>query len=316
MASSLSRGAIMLAATIARRFYIDGESKSEIAESIGLSRFKVARMLEQSVREGIIRFEIVTPSSFNHELSEELRKAFGLRRVVVVDLLEEDETMAVMRQSVGRAAAEVLSELVEESDVLGVGWGRTLSVMSEELRSIAPCLVVQMAGIVGSINENSLELARKISQVGGGQAYPLFVPLIVQDAQTAESLRSQPGVSAALELAGKITVAAVAVGSWNPPESQMMAALTLQERDELQEKGVVAEILSTLIRADGSIVTDLLERSIAASLETLRGIPELILIAGGARKADAVRAVIAAGLGTTLVTDNRMAERMLRSVRP
>lgn len=315
MASTLSHGTIMLAATIARRFYIEGESKSDIAASTGLSRFKIARMLELSVREGIIRFEIVTPNSFNHELSEELRKAFNLRRVVVVDLLDEDGTQAGMRQAVGRAAAEVLSELVTESDVLGVGWGRTLSAMAGELRSIPACMVVQMAGIVGSINENSLELARKISEVGGGQAYPLFVPLIVQDAQTAASLRSQPGVAAAMKLADQITVAAIAVGSWSPPDSQMMAALTPAEQEELRAKGVVAEVLSTLIRADGSIVTDLFDRAMATNLETLRGIPELILIAGGERKAAAVRAVIAAGLGTTLVTDNRMAQRMLSGVR-
>jgi len=306
---------IMLAATIARRFYIDGESKSDIAESTGLSRFKIARMLELSVREGIIRFEIVTPNSFNHELSEEIRKAFNLRRVVVVDLLDGDGTQASMRQAVGRAAAEVLSELVTESDVLGVGWGRTLSAMAAELRSIPACMVVQMAGIAGSINENSLELARKIGQVGGGQAFPLFVPLIVQDAQTAASLRSQPGVAAAMKLADQITVAAIAVGSWNPPESQMMAALTPSEQAELQAKGVVAEVLSTLVRADGSIVTDLFERSIATSMEILREIPELILIAGGERKAAAVKAVLAAGFGTTLVTDNRMAEQMMSGLR-
>jgi len=306
---------IMLAATIARRFYIDGESKSDIAESTGLSRFKIARMLELSVREGIIRFEIVTPNSFNHELSEEIRKAFNLRRVVVVDLLDGDGTQASMRQAVGRAAAEVLSELVTESDVLGVGWGRTLSAMAAELRSIPACMVVQMAGIAGSINENSLELARKIGQVGGGQAFPLFVPLIVQDAQTAASLRSQPGVAAAMKLADQITVAAIAVGSWSPPESQMMAALTPSEQAELQAKGVVAEVLSTLVRADGSIVTDLFERSIATSMEILREIPELILIAGGERKAAAVKAVLAAGFGTTLVTDNRMAEQMMSGLR-
>jgi DNA-binding transcriptional regulator LsrR (DeoR family) len=313
MSPPLSPGAAILAATVARRFYIDGNTKSEIADEMGLSRFKVARLLEQSVREGIVRFEIATPNSFNSELSETIRKRFGLRRVVVIDVPDEERTPAGIRQAVGRGAAAVLSDLVTENDVLGIGWGRTLSAMALELTEIARCLVVQMGGMVGSVTENSLELVRKISEVGGGQAYPLFVPLIVQDAQTARSLATQPGVAAAMKLFDSITIAAVAVGSWDPPDSQMMASLPLHERDALTGKGVAAEVLSTLILHDGTVLPDLQNRSMATGIEVLRQIPELILIAGGESKAEAVHAVINAGLGTTLVTDNSMAE-LLRTM--
>ena len=275
---------------------------------MGLSRFKVARLLDLSVREGIVKFEIAAPNSFNSELSEILRKRFGLRRVVVIDVPDEERTQVGIRHAVGRGAAAVLSDLVTESDVLGIGWGRTLSAMSLELTDIARCLVVQMGGMVGSVAENSLELVRKISEVGGGQAYPLFVPLIVQDAQTARSLASQPGVAAAIKLFDSITVAAVAVGSWVPPDSQMMASLPVHEREELAAKGVAAEVLSTLILHDGTILPDLQDRSMATGIDTLRRIPELVIIAGGETKAEAVHAVLNAGLGTTLVTDNSLAE--------
>jgi DNA-binding transcriptional regulator LsrR (DeoR family) len=311
MTPPLTPGAAMLAATVARRYYIDGNTKSEIADGMGVSRFKVARLLEQSVREGIVRFEIATPNAFNSELSETVRKRFGLRRVVVIDVPDEEHTPVGIRRAIGRGAAAVLSELVTETDVLGIGWGRTLSAMSLELTEIARCLVVQMGGMVGSINENSLELVRKISAVGGGQAYPLFVPLVVQDAQTAQSLRTQPGVAAAMKLFDSITIAAVAVGSWDPPDSQMMASLPLHERTELSAKGVAAEVLSTLILHDGTILPDLQDRSMATGIDSLRRIPELILIAGGESKAEAVHAVINAGLGTTLITDNSMAELLL-----
>lgn len=311
--STLSPGAAILAATVARRFYIDGSTKSEIADELGLSRFKVARLLEQSVREGIVKFEIATPNSFNAELSEVLRKKFGLRRVIVIDVPEEERTAAGIRQAVGRGAAAVLSELVTETDVLGIGWGRTLSAMSQELTELPRSLVVQMGGMVGSVAENSLELVRKISEVGGGQAYPLFVPLVVQDALTKQSLSTQPGVAAAMKLFDSITVAAVAVGSWDPPDSQMMASLPLHEREALVGKGVAAEVLATLIKHDGTVLSDLQDRSMATGIEVLRGIPELMLIAGGENKAEAVRAVISAGLGTTLVTDNALAE-LLRTL--
>ena len=37
---------LILMASVARRYYLEGKSKIEIAEELGLSRFKVARLLE------------------------------------------------------------------------------------------------------------------------------------------------------------------------------------------------------------------------------------------------------------------------------
>ena len=39
---------LVRATRIARRFYLDGASKTEIAAETGLSRFQVARILEQA----------------------------------------------------------------------------------------------------------------------------------------------------------------------------------------------------------------------------------------------------------------------------
>lgn len=310
---SNAAGTEILAATIAQRHYIDGESKSEIADSLGLSRFKVARLLELSVREGIIRFHISTPDAFNPELSEAIRKKFGLRRAVVINVSDEELDASSLRQQLGKAAASVLGETVTEKDILGIGWGRTLNAMAGELTDIACCPVVQMGGMAGSLHGNSLDLVRQVSLAGGGKAYPLFVPLIVPEAATATSLRGQPEVRAAFELFDSITVAAVAIGSWSPPDSQMMEAVAKADQMALLSKGVCAEVLATPIKEDGSVVTDLDSRTIALSIEQLRQIREVILVAGGSSKVRAIKAVMAAGVGTTLVTDSVVAQKLLHS---
>ena len=66
-------------ATVARRYYLEGVSKSDIAVEIGLSRFKVARMLERARATGLVRIELDTPGQINPDLSERLRAAHGLR---------------------------------------------------------------------------------------------------------------------------------------------------------------------------------------------------------------------------------------------
>ena len=49
-------------ARIARRHYLEGQSKRAIAEELGLSRFHVARSLQKARESGLVRITIDVPS--------------------------------------------------------------------------------------------------------------------------------------------------------------------------------------------------------------------------------------------------------------
>ena len=67
---------VMLAA-VARRHYLQNQSKVEIADELGISRFKVARMLESARERGLVRIEIVRQGSLDVDLSARLQQRFG-----------------------------------------------------------------------------------------------------------------------------------------------------------------------------------------------------------------------------------------------
>ena len=75
---------LVLAATVARRYYVDGRSKVEIADELDISRFKVARLLDQALATGLVRIEIGHPGSIDTDLSSRLRGQLGLRTAIVV----------------------------------------------------------------------------------------------------------------------------------------------------------------------------------------------------------------------------------------
>ena len=52
---------VVLAARVARQFYLEGVSKVDIAERLGISRFRVARLLEAARESGMVRIEIGLP---------------------------------------------------------------------------------------------------------------------------------------------------------------------------------------------------------------------------------------------------------------
>src|ERR1700739_3331505 len=52
---------VVLAARVARQFYIEGVSKVDIADQLGISRFRVARLLDSARESGLVRIEIGLP---------------------------------------------------------------------------------------------------------------------------------------------------------------------------------------------------------------------------------------------------------------
>jgi DNA-binding transcriptional regulator LsrR (DeoR family) len=303
---------LVLTATVARRYYLDGRSKIEIAEEFQLSRFKVARLLEAARTSGLVRIEIGHPGVIDVTLSGELRDAYPLQHAIVVDTVEEHA--GALRQQVGRAAAELLSEIVTSDDVLGLGWARSLIAMSGALTSLAPCRVVQLTGALSrpDVDESSIELVRDVARIGNGPAYYFYAPMIVPDATTAAALMRQPEVARAIDQFASVTKAVVGVGGWSPPYSTVYDAISPAERKALLELGVRADVSGVLLDADGIAVSaPLTERMIGIRAAQLHRIPEVIALGYAAEKAPAARAAIRGGYVSGLVTHTSFARALL-----
>lgn len=295
---------------IARLFYLEDRSKVEIADELSLSRFKVARMLEQARAQGVVTITLHDQGALVPELAEQLVTRLGLTEAIVVDSDGDDDAR---RQHVAAAAAELLRSTLRPGEVLGMSWGRTLTAMTEHLAELSAVSVVQLTGTVGSdLNKSPVEIVRKISRATGGSAHPVFAPMVVDDLSTADSLRRQPDVAQVIRMFGSVTTAMLALGSWDPLDSQLADVVPVAERQRLIADGVVAEVASTLIARDGSIVApEFSDRTIAIRADDLRRIPRVLLVSSGVRKAAAARAVLRAGLVTGIVTDREIAESLL-----
>lgn len=298
------------ALAIARRFYIDGDSKLDIAKDFGISRFKVARILDTCLAQGLVRVEIEAPRQLDVELSEALRHSFGLRQALVVRAL--DPTPERLRETLGQVAADLLTEFVTESDVLGVGWGRTINATVRHLRSLAPCRVVQLTGVVGEPELNAVDVVRTVAGTSGGPVFPLYAPMVVSDSSTARALSNEHSVHDTVRQYDSVTVAAVSIGSWDPIDSILHDAIAPRERTWLRSIGVQAEVCAVLVDADGSLVApEFSQRCLSVTAEQLAAIPNVIAIAGGVRKTAAIRAVLSSGMVNTLVIDSTVARQLL-----
>ncbi len=318
---------LLRAALIARRFHLEGRSKTEIAEETGLSRFKVARILDEAHRLGLVQVSVRLPARIEPDLSRRVGERFGLNRAVVVEGPADSPadspasspasslagSAAATREDLGRVTAQLLGELVEDHDVLGLTCSRTVALTTQQLVRLARCPVVQLSGTLAGpdVEAGSVESVRRAAHIGGGKAFPIYAPMVLPDAASARSLAGQRDIRQTLEQIDRVTVATVAVGGWSAGLSTVWDTIGPEDRSTVAG-AAVGEIAGRLFDARGTAIDSPVEdRVLGATLNQYRKIPEVIAIAYGELRADAVRAVLRGRVLNSLVCDDALARALL-----
>ena len=303
---------LVLTATVARRYYVDGRSKVEIADELAISRFKVARLLEQALASGLVRIEIGHPGSIDTELSSRLRDHLDLHTAIVVKTDETDP--AALRRLLGEAAGELLTETVGRDDVLGFAWARAVASTVPHLGRMAPAPVVQLTGSLhrDDLSATSTEIVRDVARLTGGRVTFYYAPFLLPDVETAQTLRRQPEIARAVAQFGSVSQAVVGLGGWGAGESTIYDAMTTADRRILTRSGAVADVSGVFVDAGGEVVGgEQTARMICMNAAQLRRVQEVLAIPYGLEKAPAVRAAVRSGLVSSLVTHDAMARVLL-----
>ncbi|MCL2584995.1 MAG: transcriptional regulator [Streptosporangiales bacterium] len=302
---------VVLAARVAREFYLEGVSKVDIAQSLGISRFRVARLLDAARDSGMIRIEIGWPGkTLDAGLSAELAAAYGLRQAFVFDFPDDD---VPLRLRLGEATGQVLMDLISDGDVLGMAWSRTLSGLTASLTQLPPCPIVQLTGAVPPPDgRDLLELVRTVARVGGGPAHTFYAPMLVDDAATADAIRRQNDIAEAFGRVPSVTKAVVSIGAWSAGQSTIYDAITAPERAVISDLGITAELAGVFIDASGRPVpTPLDQRMIVTPGPLLEQVPFVLAVAYSTEKTSAVTSALKGGLVHGLVTHASLARALL-----
>jgi DNA-binding transcriptional regulator LsrR (DeoR family) len=300
------------AVQVARRYYLEQQSKVEIATALNISRFRVARLLDMARASGLVSIKIETPGAINTDLSDLLRERYGLKRAIAVDALPGDDAM--LRDRLGETAARLLEEIVTADDVVGIGWARSVLAMAEHIKSLPACRIVQLTGALSrpEVDISTTEVVRRLARLGGGTSSFFYAPMFVTDPRTAEMMGKQSETAKAFGQFSRVTKAVVGVGGWRPPASALYDALTPKERRLLMERGVSADLSGVFVDHNGQAMQmPLGQRIIGISGKELKAIPEVIAIAYGREKVSAVRTAIAGGFIHTLVVSANFARALI-----
>lgn len=305
-------------ATVANLYYNSELTQNQIAERLYTSRSKVSRMLKEARELGIVEIYIREPWERNLEYETRLKEAFALKNVRVVTIKDSEKESGL--QKIAEAASYYLDSIVKQGMVVGISWGNTLyrivKYISTNNRKNIPITVVPIMGAanIKSPEKDAMDLAKDLASAYGGKYQYIYAPLFVNNKDLKDSLVQEENIKAVLELSTNADTILTSVGSivyksW----SNYLSVKTLET---LEKKGAVGHIGGHFYDIQGKeLETSLAERMIGISLEDIRNCREVVCVAYGESKAEAILGAMRGGFLNTLVIDEKCAERILELIK-
>lgn len=290
-------------------------TQDQVGERLGVSRFKVGRLLDRALRESAVRIEIVHPAARLVQLEDALVGRFGLRSAVVVDVppagsVADQELLA--RERVAGAATAHLTSLAPTGSI-GVSWGRTMLEVAAHLRQgwTSASEIVQLNGAISrsASPTRAQEVVEQFGRTTGAAIRLMAAPAIVGSAELRDALEEDPAVGSTLAAARSARTAVFGMGVLGP-DSVHVASGYLADADlaALTEAGGVGDVLGRFLSLDGRIALPSLDRrTIGLPLEDLQDKPLTVGVAAGPGRGPIALAALRVGCVNLMVTDEATA---------
>jgi len=306
----------------AQLYYRLNLTQDEVGKRLGVSRFKVGRLLDRALRESAVRIEIVHPDARLVELEDALVRTFGLRSAVVVDVPTtgsppDDELLA--RERVAAAAAAHLAA-IRPQGAIGVSWGRTMLELAAHLRPgwSTATEIVQLNGAISRSARptRAQEVVEQFGITTGAAIRLMAAPAIVGSPELRDALEGDPSVGETLAAARSAPTAVFGMGVLGPDSVHVASGYVGDaELAALADAGAVGDILGRFVSQDGRIALPSLDRrTVGLPLDELRSKALRVGVAPGAGRGPIALAALRAGYVNVLVADEATAEWILDRV--
>lgn len=298
-----------LLARIAWFYYHDGLTQGEIGEQLGLTRLKVSRLLEKGRQSGVIRVQINSRYEGCLELENQLMELFALRHVRVLPALPRHD----MSERIGIGAAQEIMKQLQPQQLLGVGFGETAMSTLQHLSGFITSQQIRLVTLSGGVGPymtgiGQLDAACSVSIIPA--------PLRASSASVATIFRQERSVQDVMLTACAADIAVVGIGSLSQKrEATIMRSGYISEGEQLLfgRKGAVGDILGYFMQRSGELTESMPihQELIGVSLRDLNNIPQVIGVAGGVEKAEAILAALAGKHINALITEESTVRAML-----
>lgn len=313
MAQQDEKARLKQALTVAKLYYEENLGQAAIAERLQISRPTISRFLQVAKEAGLVKIKVENPFVDFQALAAVLSEKYAMDIQVVPDQYQEQKTML---DRLGAYAAARLTQIVQPTDVIGIGWGKTIHAVTSHLekQEITGVQTVQLKGSFsfGFEKTYAYESLNELAAAFNAQAQYLPLPTFFDNQTTKDLVEQDQFIKSILELGKQANIALFTVGSVRKDALLFnLGYLNEKQKASLREKAV-GDVVSRFIDCKGQLVNQELDsRTVGIELAELKKKEHSILIAGGAKKTAAVHAVLKAGYANQGIFDAVLAQNLM-----
>jgi DNA-binding transcriptional regulator LsrR (DeoR family) len=302
---------------VAKAYYEDNLTQQQIGGRFGLSRVKISRMLSRARESKIVQITIPPPQSSNADLEREIEAKYKIKEAVVITPSSRDTDTII--SELGPVTAQYLLHRLENSHIVAISWGNTLLSVVNSLPA-ANFPDIRVAQIIGGLGEleaevHGAELTRRTAQILGARPRLLHAPGIVKNKSVRDALVNDLQVSGTLKLAANADIALVGIGAFRKGSTLFNTRILPKTNIQaLKAAGAVGDIALQFFDKDGIKIKSAIDKQIIGlDIDSIKKIPRVIGVAGGADKIDVIRAALLGRLINVLITDDTIAANLLQN---
>lgn len=305
----------------ARLYYLERLSGKEIAGILNISPSTVSRLLTKSRDQGIISFVLNEPFADCLQIADQITRHYDLKETIVIPVYGQPDASAA-RRAVALEGARYLQRIINDNDIFGIAWGRT---MNHLIQMLNPCLKINNSFVTlhGSVShcQYSFDVKNLVSRIAmacGGKKFYFTSDALTSSPDELQYILSQKQNQIVNKLFSKITVSMSGCGSLYPDADSPLLAreyhyLNSDELMELKRARVYGDMLLRFFDENGrECDTSMKDRTLSIGFEEYKKIPTKIVVAADAKKAYTIRAILRGGLADVIIIDHLLARELLR----
>ncbi len=240
------------------------------------------------------------------ERSRELMERYHLKDVFIIPEAEQD---GQTNEAIARAGAMYISDRLGDNACINVGYGDTLGRTLNHLATMVqnPVTCVSLTGGV------SCYLPNGHGNVFNARLCLIPAPLLASSPEMAVAMRAESSVQEVIRTAALSSFTLVGIGAMHDTATVLRSGLVSQnDMFRLRMAGSVGDVLCHFLDKNGQLVSnDIEDRLISTPLDQLLTMNNVVGLAAGKHKVDAIRAVLRGGYLDVLITDEPTATLLL-----
>jgi lsr operon transcriptional repressor len=286
-------------------YYFENMTQQQIADVLGVTRLRVIKLLDKARETGIIQFKLRQDGVDRIQLEKKLMELYGLKDAFVVPAMPG---RTEVNENIAKAAAMYVRDRLTDTGFINIGYGDTPSRVLNNLATMAQN-PISCVSLTGGVN---YYLPDTRSNVFNAKLYLMPAPLLASSKDMSDAMRQEASFQEISRMVRLASISVIGIGSMHESATIIKSGI-LSKNDflYLTMKGAVGDVLSHFIDKDGNLVESPVEdRLISTDLTTLRELKNVIGVAAGEDKVEAIRATLKGKYLDVMITDEPTANSL------